>query len=188
MTFYDATNPRARDYIWSKVRDNYLKYGIKTWWLDACEPELVPEQPETLRYHIGPGLEVGNAYPMLHTRGFYEGMQAEGEQEIVLLCRSAWAGSQRYGALVWSGDIDSTFEDLRRQIPAGLNIGLSGIPWWSPAIGGVDKGGNNPPAFPGVILPPCPVAGVFPGLPLPRGRPPGPPVGAGADGAGPHGR
>ena len=136
MAFYDATNPRARDYVWSKVRDNYLKYGIRTWWLDACEPELVPDQPDNLRYHIGPSLEVGNAYPMLHARGFYEGMRAEGEDEIVLLCRSAWAGSQRYGALVWSGDIDSTFEDLRRQIPAGLNIGLSGIPWWTTDIGG----------------------------------------------------
>ena len=152
MSFYDATNPRARDYIWSKVRDNYLKFGIKTWWLDACEPELVPEQPENLRYHIGPGLEVGNAYPMLHARGFYEGMQAEGEQEIVLLCRSAWAGSQRYGALVWSGDIDSTFEDLRRQIPAGLNIGLSGIPWWTTDIGGFKNGDINSPSFRELIV------------------------------------
>jgi len=152
MSFYDATNPRARDYVWSKVRDNYLKFGIKTWWLDACEPELVPEQPENLRYYIGPGLEVGNAYPMLHARGFYEGMQAEGEQEIVLLCRSAWAGSQRYGALVWSGDIDSTFEDLRRQIPAGLNIGLSGIPWWTTDIGGFSKGDINSPSFRELIV------------------------------------
>ena len=152
MSFYDATNPRARDYVWSKVRDNYLKFGIKTWWLDACEPELVPEQPENLRYYIGPGLEVGNAYPMLHARGFYEGMQAEGEQEIVLLCRSAWAGSQRYGALVWSGDIDSTFEDLRRQIPAGLNIGLSGIPWWTTDIGGFKNGDINSPSFRELIV------------------------------------
>ena len=152
MSFYDATNPRARGYVWSKVRDNYLKFGIKTWWLDACEPELVPEQPENLRYYIGPGLEVGNAYPMLHASGFYEGMQAEGEQEIVLLCRSAWAGSQRYGALVWSGDIDSTFEDLRRQIPAGLNIGLSGIPWWTTDIGGFSKGDINSPSFRELIV------------------------------------
>jgi len=152
MAFYDATNPRARDYIWSKVKENYLKYGIKTWWLDACEPELVPEQPDNLRYHIGPGLEVGNAYPMLHARGFYENMLAEGEQEIVLLCRSAWAGSQRYGALVWSGDIDSTFEDLRRQIPAGLNIGLSGIPWWTTDIGGFKNGDINSPSFRELIV------------------------------------
>jgi alpha-D-xyloside xylohydrolase len=152
MAFYDATNPRARGYVWSKVRDNYLKYGIKTWWLDACEPELVPEQPDNLRYHIGPSLEVGNAYPMLHARGFYEGMQAEGEDEIVLLCRSAWAGSQRYGALVWSGDIDSTFEDLRRQIPAGLNIGMSGIPWWTTDIGGFKGGDINSPYFRELIV------------------------------------
>ena len=118
MTFYDSTNPAARTYIWAKVRENYFKHGIRTWWLDACEPELVPEQPENLRYHLGPGAEVSNIYPMLHAKGFYDGMRAEGEEEIVSLCRSAWAGSQRYGALVWSGDIDSTFEDLRRQIPA----------------------------------------------------------------------
>jgi len=152
MAFYDATNPRARDYIWSKVKENYLKYGIKTWWLDACEPELVPEQPDNLRYHLGPGLEVGNAYPMLHARGFYENMLAEGEQEIVLLCRSAWAGSQHYGALVWSGDIDSTFEDLRRQIPAGLNIGLSGIPWWTTDIGGFKDGDITTPYFRELIV------------------------------------
>jgi alpha-D-xyloside xylohydrolase len=152
MAFYDATNPRARDYIWSKVRDNYLKYGIKTWWLDACEPELVPDQSDNLRYHLGPGLEVGNAYPMLHARGFYENMLAEGEQEVVLLCRSAWAGSQRYGALVWSGDIDSTFEDLRRQIPAGLNIGLSGIPWWTTDIGGFKDGDITTPSFRELIV------------------------------------
>ena len=145
VSFYDATNPEARDYIWSKVKDGYYKHGIRTWWLDACEPELVPEHPDNLRYHLGPGLEVGNIYPMLHAKGFYDGMRAEGEEEIVWLCRSAWAGSQRYGALVWSGDIDSTFEDLRRQIPAGLNIGLSGIPWWTTDIGGFKDGNITSP-------------------------------------------
>jgi len=140
MTFYDATHPEARSYIWAKVKEGYYKHGIRTWWLDACEPELRPEQPENLRYHLGPGAEVSNIYPMLHAKGFYDGMRAEGEEEILALCRSAWAGSQRYGALVWSGDIDSTFEDLRRQIPAGLNIGLSGIPWWTTDIGGFKNG------------------------------------------------
>ena len=152
MSFYDATNPQAREYIWAKVRENYYKYGIRAWWLDACEPELRPEHPDNLRYHIGPGLEVANAYPMLHARGFFEGMQAEGEQEILSLCRSAWAGSQRYGALVWSGDIDSTFEDLRRQIPAGLNIGLSGIPWWTTDIGGFKGGDITSPSFRELIV------------------------------------
>ena len=58
----------------------------------------------------------------------------------MLLCRSAWAGSQRYGAAVWSGDIESTFEALAAQIPAGLNIGISGIPWWTTDIGGFRNG------------------------------------------------
>jgi alpha-D-xyloside xylohydrolase len=152
MTFYDSTNPQARAYIWSKVRANYFTYGIRTWWLDACEPELRPEQPGNLRYHLGPGAEVSNIYPMLHAKGFYEGMRAEGEEEILSLCRSAWAGSQRYGALVWSGDIDSTFEDLRRQISAGLNIGLAGIPWWTTDIGGFKNGDINDPSFRELIV------------------------------------
>ncbi|HZC39860.1 MAG TPA: glycoside hydrolase family 31 protein [Streptosporangiaceae bacterium] len=152
VSYYDATSPRARAYIWAKVKEGYYKYGIRAWWLDACEPELVPEHPGNLRYHIGPGLEVSNAYPMLHARGFYEGMRAEGEDEVLLLCRSAWAGSQRYGALVWSGDVDSTFEDLRRQIPAGLNIGLSGIPWWTTDIGGFKGGDIRTPEFRELIV------------------------------------
>jgi alpha-D-xyloside xylohydrolase len=152
MTFYDPTNPEARDYIWSKVKQNYYDYGIRTWWLDACEPELVPEAPENLRYHLGPGLETTNIYPMLHARGFYEHMKAEGETEILSLIRSAWAGSQRYGALVWSGDIESTFDDLRRQIPAGLNIGLSGIPWWTTDIGGFKNGNIGDPTFRELIV------------------------------------
>jgi alpha-D-xyloside xylohydrolase len=147
VSYYDATNPRAREYVWSKVNQGYYKHGVRVWWLDACEPELRPEHPGNLRYHVGPGLEVGNIYPMLHAKGFHDGMAAEGEDDIVLLCRSAWAGSQRYGAAVWSGDIDSTFEDLRRQIPAGLNIGLSGIPWWTTDIGGFKGGDIRSPSF-----------------------------------------
>jgi alpha-D-xyloside xylohydrolase len=147
VSYYDPTHPRGREYIWSRVRDGYYSRGVRAWWLDACEPELVPEHPDNLRYHLGHGLEVGNLYPLLNAKAFYDGMTAEGEDEIVSLCRSAWAGSQRYGAAVWSGDIGSTFEDLRRQIPAGLNIGLSGIPWWTTDIGGFKGGDARSPSF-----------------------------------------
>lgn len=106
VCFYDATNPRAREFVWGRARDNYLRpYGIDVWWLDACEPELRPGFQANLRYHAGPGLEVGNMYPREHARTFYEGMAAEGQPETVCLVRSAWAGSQRYGAALWSGDI-----------------------------------------------------------------------------------
>lgn len=152
VSFYDATNPEAREYIWARVKDGYYKHGVRVWWLDACEPELVPEQPGNLRYYLGAGLETGNIYPMLNAKAFYDGMRAEGEDEVVSLCRSAWAGSQRYGAAVWSGDIDSTFEDLRRQIPAGLNIGISGIPWWTTDIGGFKGGDIRSPEFRELIV------------------------------------
>lgn len=147
ISYYDATNPAAREYIWSKAREGYYKHGIRAWWLDACEPELRPESPDNLRYHLGPGLEVGNIYPLLHAQAFHEGMTGEGEDDVVLLCRAAWAGSQRFGAVLWSGDIDSSFEALRRQIPAGLNVGLSGIPWWTTDIGGFKGGDVSSPSF-----------------------------------------
>jgi alpha-D-xyloside xylohydrolase len=147
VSFYDATSPAAREYLWAKLREGYYAHGIAVWWLDACEPEMLPEQPANLRYRLGPGLEVGNIYPLLHAQGIHDGMRGEGEQEILSLCRSAWAGSQRYGTVVWSGDIDPTFAELRRQIPAGLNMGLSGIPWWTTDIGGFRGGDISSAAF-----------------------------------------
>ena len=147
LQHYDPTNPEARDYIWSKVKSGYYEHGARVWWLDACEPEVRPEAPEQLRYYAGPGLEVANVFPREHERAFFEGMRAAGEDEIILLCRSAWAGSQRYGVAVWSGDIPATFESLRTQIPAGLNLSLSGIPWWGTDIGGFFGGASDDPEF-----------------------------------------
>jgi alpha-D-xyloside xylohydrolase len=138
--FYDATNPEARAFVWERVKKNYLDYGVRVFWLDADEPELMPMHAENIRYALGTGLEVTNIYPLLHQKGFYDGMRAAGQDEIINLSRSAWAGSQRYGAAVWSGDIRSRFDILRDQIPAGLNIAMSGIPWWTTDIGGFMEG------------------------------------------------
>jgi alpha-D-xyloside xylohydrolase len=149
---YDATNPDARRYIWDKVRDGYYRHGIKVWWLDACEPEMYPIAHDSVRYQLGSGMEVGCIYPMLHAQAFYEGMRAEGETEIIALSRSAWAGSQRWGAAVWSGDVQSTFASLRAQVSAGLNIGLSGIPWWTTDIGGFAGGNIDDPSFRELIV------------------------------------
>ena len=140
MRFYDATNPEARRYVWDKVSDGYGRYGIRAFWLDACEPEGLADESENARYFIGQGSESQGIYPRDHARGFYEGLRASGQHDALLLCRSAWAGSQRYGAAVWSGDIESTFEALAAQIPAGLNMGISGIPWWTTDIGGFRNG------------------------------------------------
>jgi alpha-D-xyloside xylohydrolase len=147
VAFYDATSPEARAYVWDRLRDNYLAHGVKVFWLDACEPELKPGYPANLRYHAGPGLEVGNLYPRENARMVWEGLRAAGETEIVSLNRSSWAGAQRYGAALWSGDIATTFASLRTQIAAGLNVMMSGIPWWTTDIGGFHGGDPDDPGY-----------------------------------------
>ncbi len=134
--YYDSTNPEARKFIWEKVKQHYYNLGIRVYWLDADEPEIYPITHKNLRYHLGSALEVGCIYPLLHQRGFFEGESAAGEKEIINLSRSGWAGSQRYAAALWSGDIPSTFEYLQKSLRAGLNIAMSGIPWWTTDIGG----------------------------------------------------
>lgn len=139
--FVDMTNPDARAYVWNKIKENYYDCGIRIFWLDEAEPEFTDYEYDHYRYHLGSVLEVGNLYPKLYARMAYEGMTAEGQENVINLLRCAWAGSQRYGALVWSGDIDSSFRSLRNQLVAGLNMGLAGIPWWTTDIGGF-HGGN----------------------------------------------
>jgi alpha-D-xyloside xylohydrolase len=139
--FYDATNPQARQYVWDKCKQNYYEHGIRLFWLDEAEPEYSVYDFDNYRYKMGPNVQIGNLYPQLFSRTFYEGMTAAGQDNVVNLVRCAWAGSQRYGALVWSGDIHCTWEAFRRQICAGLNMGIAGIPWWTTDIGGF-AGGN----------------------------------------------
>lgn len=144
---YDATNPKARKYVWNKARKNYYEKGIRVFWLDEAEPEYSVYDFDNYRYHRGTNLQIGNIYPVDYAKTFYEGMEAEGQKNIVNLLRCAWAGSQRYGALVWSGDIASSFESMRNQLAAGLNMGLAGIPWWTTDIGGFHGGDPKEPAF-----------------------------------------
>ncbi len=144
---YDATNPEARAYLWKKVKKNYYDLGIKVFWLDEAEPEYTAYDFDNYRYHRGTNLQIGNTYPVDYARTFYEGMEREGQTNIVNLLRCAWAGSQIYGALVWSGDIASSFESMRSQLAAGLNMGLAGIPWWTTDIGGFHGGNPDDPAF-----------------------------------------
>lgn len=144
---YDATNPRARDYLWSKIKKNYYEKGIRVFWLDEAEPEYTAYDFDNYRYYLGTDLEIGNIYPVEYARNFYEGMEKEGQKNIVNLLRCAWAGSQKYGALVWSGDIASSFGSMRNQLAAGLNMGLAGIPWWTTDIGGFHGGNPDDPDF-----------------------------------------
>ena len=144
---FDATNPEARDYVWAKAKRNYYDKGVKVFWLDEAEPEYSVYDFENYRYHLGPNVQVGNIYPVMYAKTFFDGMKAEGQENIINLLRCAWAGSQRYGALVWSGDIKSSFPSMKNQVAAGLNMGLAGIPWWTTDIGGFFGASIGDPEF-----------------------------------------
>ena len=134
--FFDATHPGARDFVWETSKKNYYDKGVKLFWLDEAEPEYGPYDFDNYRYYQGPALQCTNIYPAMYAKGYYEGMTAAGEDKVCNLVRAAWAGSQRYGAVIWSGDVSSTFRALREQLQIGLNMGIAGIPWWTTDIGG----------------------------------------------------
>ncbi len=145
--FFDPTNPGAREFVWNIVKTNYYSKGIRIFWLDEAEPEYSVYDYDNYRYHLGSDMEVGNIYPAKYAQTFSDGMRAEGQENVINLLRCAWAGSQRYGALVWSGDIDCTFQTFQRQLAAGLNMGIAGIPWWTTDIGGFSGGDPDDPAY-----------------------------------------
>lgn len=134
--YIDTLNEKTRDYAWSRIKKNYYDKGVKHFWLDESEPGMVPNHYDAIRSCRGNFEEVALLYPAEYARMFYEGLKASGETEIILLERTGYIGSQRYAALIWSGDIPSTFEALRKSVKTGLNMSMSGIPWWTTDIGG----------------------------------------------------
>ena len=152
QTYIDPTNPETRAFQWEKVKKSYYDCGIKNYWLDATEPEISPLQFDNLIYYIGDGQQVSLAYPYYNQKTFYDGLTGCGEQHSVLLTRSAYAGSQKFGAIVWNGDIKSTFEALHDSIISGLSMGMCGIPWWNSDIGGFTGGDTETDYFRELIV------------------------------------
>ena len=140
LSLIDNSRRDVRALVFDRMREGYLDRGVAAIWLDGCEPETIPNEPEAISYAAGPGLAVTNQFPREQARLVAEGMWASGRHDVVTLARSAWIGSQRYGVVLWSGDVRSTWDDLRRQVPAGLNVSLAGIPWWTTDIGGFHGG------------------------------------------------
>ena len=143
----DMTNPAARAWVWERLRETYRAYGFRAFWLDLAEPETCTPDPDNFLYHAGPAARIGNLYPREYERMVWEGLRADGETEVVSLSRSAWAGSQKFGALLWSGDVPSTWWTLRNQIVIGLSAGMAGIPWWNCDLGGFFDADSRSPAF-----------------------------------------
>lgn len=144
--YYDATHPGAQKYVWERCKENYYDKGIHCFWLDEAEPESSYDF-DNYRLWAGPALQVTNTYPVGYAKGFYDGLKAAGEKDILSLVRCAWAGSQKYAVLTWSGDIHSSFRAMREQLQAGLSMGMAGIPWWTSDIGGFLGGMIDDPAF-----------------------------------------
>ncbi|PWU02210.1 MAG: alpha-xylosidase [Bacteroidetes bacterium] len=142
-TFYDAFNADARKGFWDLLNAKLFSKGIDAWWMDASEPDILsnvdPEKRKELMTPtaLGPAAEYLNAYPLQNAKGIYEGQRSTNpNQRVFLLTRSGFAGSQRYAAAIWSGDIASRWADMKTQISAGLNFSMSGVPYWTMDIGG----------------------------------------------------
>ena len=151
MAVYDATSPEARKYYWDLVNKGLFSIGADAWWMDTTEPETEGQEENILLNHklaAGSGNRYVNAYPLLDTQAVYQGQRSTSDKKrVFILSRSAFAGSQRNAVTAWSGDINSDWFSFRRQIPAGLNFSLSGIPYWTTDIGGFVFGRPNDPAF-----------------------------------------
>lgn len=136
QTFIDVTNPETREFVWDIVKKNYYDNGIPNFWLDEAEPEVHPQQYGNLKFYAGNGAQTAMLYPYYYSKTFYDGLKDAGEKDIILLTRAAYPGSQKYGSLVWNGDIKSSFLNLRMSVKTGLSMAICGIPWWNSDIGG----------------------------------------------------
>jgi alpha-D-xyloside xylohydrolase len=148
----DSTNPDAREWFWSKIRDNIASQGFDWFWLDETEPDVIPEG---FFFSIGSGDRYRNLFPLVHVSGVAEGSERDRPNfRNMILARAAYLGSQRYGGLFWSSDVKSTWEALRRQVPTGLNFTASGIAYWGSDIGGWQWPSGPAPEHP-VLLDPA---------------------------------
>lgn len=130
----DTTNPETGQWFWERIRDNLASQGFDWFWLDETEPDLVPDGHF---YSIGSGDRYHNIYPLTHTTPVAEGSARDRPNlRNLILARAAYLGVQRNGALFWSSDIKSTWEALKRQVPAGLGFTATGMAYWGSDIGG----------------------------------------------------
>ena len=148
INIYNALDKKARELYWKQAREGLFVHGIDAWWCDNSEP-VCPEwmrqvRPENAANYAEYCRSVANhipapymnAFGLYHAMGIYEGQRASGTQKRVCnLTRSGYPGQQRYGTILWSGDISASWDTFRKQIAAGLNFCASGMPYWTTDIG-----------------------------------------------------
>jgi len=143
---HDAFNPAAGKLYYDLLKEAYLDKGVDGWWFDATEPENLRQFYKSNCF-LGHTAKYLNLYSYFDMRNIYENQVKDTDKRIYILTRSAFAGQQKFGTTVWSGDIHSTFKELKIQIPAGLNFCMSGIPYWTTDIGGYRGGDPSDPAY-----------------------------------------
>lgn len=129
----DTTNPDAAQWYWNVIKENYVAEGFDSFWADETEPDLPPNGSY---FHVGPGTQFFNVYPLFHTAAFYNGMRADMPERALILARDSYLGAQHNGTIFWSSDISPNWDTLRRSVPTGINFVASGMPYWSTDIGG----------------------------------------------------
>ncbi|QHN02911.1 glycoside hydrolase family 31 protein [Granulicella sp. WH15] len=129
----DTTNPDAAKWYWSVVKQNFVDKGFDAFWADETEPDLPPNGSY---FHIGPGTQYFNVYPLFHTAAFYDGFRKDLTTRALILARDAYLGAQHNGSIFWSSDINGNWDTLKRQVSTGINFVASGMPYWSTDIGG----------------------------------------------------
>jgi alpha-D-xyloside xylohydrolase len=163
--YYDAFNPAANDLYWKYLKDGLVSKGIDAWWIDSTEPDIVNaltkeseeyEMKKVGRNHLGSWARTLNAYSLVMTDALYQELRKEtNRKRPYILTRSTFAGQQRAAATTWSGDIGANWDIYRKQISAGLNHCMSGIPYWTFDIGafvigsygGLFSNGGKDPAY-----------------------------------------
>jgi alpha-D-xyloside xylohydrolase len=163
--YFDAYDPAANDLYWKYANDGLFSKGIDAWWMDSTEPDIVnaltkeSEEYEMKRVennHLGSFARYLNPYSLVITEGVYQRQRKETDRKrVFILTRSTFAGQQRAAAATWSGDIGASWDVYRKQIAAGVNHSMAGIPYWTFDIGafslgcqgGVFSNGGKDPAY-----------------------------------------
>ena len=161
--YYDAYDPQANEVYWKHLRAGLYSKGIDAWWIDSTEPDIINaltkeseeyEMKKVGRNHLGSFNRYLNPYSLVMMDALYKNLRrASDRQRVYMLTRSAFAGQQRTAATTWSGDIGASWDVYRKQIPAGINFSMAGLPYWTFDIGGFvlgsyggsfSRGGKDP--------------------------------------------
>jgi alpha-D-xyloside xylohydrolase len=150
---YNAYNAEARKLYWKQIKKSLFDIGVDAFWMDSTEPgDLYAEEHGSILRGATiadeDGASIEDAYPFMTTKAIYDGQRSiTDKQRVFILTRSGFLGMQRNAATAWSGDIATNFSTLRREIPAGLNYSMSGLPYWTTDVGGFLGGDTDDPKY-----------------------------------------